>query len=112
MKPPMRHTAYKLTITRNAYGDYVSSGETALICHFRYITTQAGGANSRGIRGNESADSDAMAWFEPDSGVEREDLIKFEGEHFRVEKVTKARRLRDPTVQFIKVELLKYGVIS
>ena len=108
----MRHTSYKVTTTRNAYGDYVASGETALACHFRYITIQAGGASSRGVRGNESVDADAMAWFEPDSGIEREDIIKFEGEHFRVEKVTKARRLRDPSVQFIKVELLKYGAIS
>lgn len=108
----MRHTAYKVTTTRNAYGDYIAAGETALICHFRYITIQAGGSSGRNIRGNESVDADAMAWFEPDSGIEREDLIKFEGEHFRVEKVIKARRLRDPDVQFIKCELLKYGQIS
>ena len=38
--------------------------------------------------------------------------IKFEGEHFRVERVIKARRLRDTDVQFIKVFLLKYGTIS
>lgn len=111
MKPPMRHTAYKVTITRNAYGDYVASGETALKCHFRFITMQEG-AGGRQVRGNESVDSDAMAWFEPDSGIEREDLLKFEGEHFRVERVTKARRLRDPSVQFLKCELLKFGAIS
>lgn len=108
----MLHTAHKVVTTRNAYGDYVASGEVALSCHFRYITIQSGGSSGRGIRGNESVDSDAMAWFEPDSGIEREDIIKFDGEHFRVERVTKARRLRDPSVQFIKVELLKYGAIS
>lgn len=112
MKPPMRLTAYKVTTTRNTYGDYVSGTETALPCHFRYITLQSGGAKTSGIRGNEAVDADAMAWFEPDSGVEREDLIRFEGELFRVERITEARRLRDPDVQFIKVELLKYGAIS
>lgn len=106
MKPPMLHTAYKVTTTRNAYGDFTASGETALICHFRYITEQVTSTNS------ETIQSDAMAWFEPDSGVNRKDIIKFEGEHFRVERVTKARKLRNPSVQFIKVDLLKYGVIS
>ena len=106
MRPPMNHTAYKVTTTRNAYGDFLPSGETALKCHFRYITEQVTSTS------NEQIQSDAMAWFEPDSGIEKEDIIKFEGEHFRVERVIKARRLRDPSVQFIKVELLKYGVIS
>lgn len=106
MKPPMNFTAYKVTTTRNAYGDFLPSGETALKCHFRYITEQVTSTNS------ETIQSDAMAWFEPDSGVDRKDVIKFDGEHFRVERVTKARKLRDPSVQFIKVELLKYGVIS
>lgn len=106
MKPPMRHTAYKVSYTRNAYGDFLAASETALACHFRYITEQISGEN------NETIQSDAMAWFNPDSGVDREDIIKFEGEHFRVERVIKARRLRDTDVQFIKVFLLKYGTIS
>lgn len=101
----MMHTAYKVTTTRNTYGDFVASGETALKCHFRYITQQVEG-------NNETVTSDAMAWFEPDSGIDRQDIIKFEGEHFRVERVVKARRLRNPQVLFIKVELLKYGFIS
>lgn len=102
----MSFTAYKVTNTRNAYGDYVASGTTALKCHFRYITEQVTSTN------NETIQSDAMAWFEPDSGVNRGDIIKFDGEHFRVERVTRARKLRDKNVHFIKVELLKYGVIS
>ena len=106
MKPPMLHTAYKVTTTRNAYGDYIPSGEVALSCHFRYINEQVTSTN------DETIQSDAMAWFEPDSGVDRKDIIKFEGEHFRVERVIKARRLRETAVQFIKVELLKQGIIS
>lgn len=105
MKPPMIQTAYKVAKTRNEYGDYTATSETALACHFRYITEQV-------TENNEQINSDAMAWFEPDSGVDRKDIIKFEGEYFRVERVIKARRLREPGVQFIKVELLKYGVIS
>lgn len=102
----MLHTAYKVTTTRNAYGDYAASGETALICHFRYINDIQTGDN------NEVIQSDAMAWFEPDSGIAYKDIIKFDGEHYMVERVTEARKLRSPEVQFIKCELTRYGVIS
>jgi hypothetical protein len=51
-------------------------------------------------------------WFEPDSGVDKKDIIKFEGLHYQVEKVSQARRLRNPEVQFIKTELRRYGTIS
>lgn len=105
LKPPMLHTAYKVTVTRNAYGDYLSSGTTALSCHFRYITEVV-------TENNQQIQSDAQGWFEAGSGVEKGDIIKFEGEHYRVERVTQARRLRETTVQFIKTELLKYGTIS
>lgn len=104
--PPMFHTAYKVTSSRNAYGDYTSSGETTLKCHFRVINgLVTGGAN-------EEIQSDALAWFEPDSGVVKGDIIKFEGTHYRVERLTEARRLRNTSILFIKTDLLKYGVIS
>ena len=102
----MLHVAYKQTTTRNAYGDFVVSGETELPCHFRYITEQVTSTS------NEVVMSDAMAWFKSDSDVDRGDIIKFDNEFWRVERVFKARRLRDPDVQFIKTELLRYGQIS
>lgn len=102
----MLQTAYKVTTTRNAYGDFIASGEVELPCKFRDITYQVTDSN------NETIDCDAMAWFEPDSGVVRKDILKIDGEHYRVEKVTIARKLHNPNPQFIKVELKKYGVIS
>ena len=102
----MRHTAYKVSTTRNDYGDYVHGAETALPCHFRYITQHVPGGS------NETVNSDALVWFEPDSGVVEADVLRVDGVYFRVERVIKARRLRDPTVQFIKCELLRYGEIS
>lgn len=102
----MLHTAYKVSTTRNAYGDYVVSTQTALACHFREINEQVTTEN------NEVIQSDAQAWFEPDSGVDRKDILKINGLHYRVERVIKARRLRSSVVQFIKCDLLKYGPIS
>lgn len=103
--PPMVHTAYKITTTTNDYGDRIAGAQVAIKCHFRHITQHV-------YENNETVQCDAMAWFEPDSGIVRNTLIKFEGEHFRVEKVIKARRLHNPNVVFIKTELLKYGTIS
>ncbi len=106
MKPPLLHTAYKVTSTRNAYGDYVASGTSTLKCHVRIVNELTTTAN------NEQIQSDAMMWFEPDCGVEKGDIIKFEGTHYRVERKTDARRLRSTEVLFIKCDMLKYGAIS
>lgn len=105
MRPPMIHTAYKVTTIRNAYGDFYAGDGTAMPCHFRYITQQVSD-------NDETVNCDALIWLMPDSGVDRKDIIKFEGEHFRVERVIKGRRLREQAVQFIKCELLRYGQIS
>lgn len=106
MKPPMLLTAYKVETTTNAYGDRITGATTELKCHVRLITMLSTTSS------NEQVDCDALMWFEPDSGVQRGDIIKFENEHYRVERLTEARRLRSPEVQFIKCEMLKYGTIS
>jgi hypothetical protein len=106
MKPPMRHTAYKVTSTRNAYGDYVAGAKTAIVCHFRNVS------NIVTTNGSEAFQSDAMAWFEPDSGIVKNDVLIIDDDGWIVERVIKARKLRDSSVQFIKVDLMKYGVIS
>jgi hypothetical protein len=106
MKPPMRHTALKWVSTRNAYGDYSQTATVALPCHFRYITEQVTGVS------NETVQADAQAWFNPDSGIQKKDIITIDNENFRVERVIKGRRLRDSTVQFLKTDLLSYGVVS
>ena len=105
MKPPLNFIAYKVTTTRNAYGDYVASGEVELPCHWRSITDLVSDAP-------EQINSDAMAWFEPDSGVVKGDIIKFQGTHYKIERLTEAHTLEDDNIEFIKVELLKYGSIS
>lgn len=106
MKPPMHHTAYKVNYSLNAYGDKIIDDEITLKCHVRIITELNVNSN------NEQYQSDAMFWFEPDSGVVKGDIIKFDGTYYQVERLTEARRLRSTTVQFIKTECLKYGTIS
>lgn len=103
----MRQTAYKITATRNAYGDFVAGARTSLVCHFRYITQL-----NTDTYGSDAVKGDAMAWFEPDSGIVKKDILIIDSEGWLVSKVVKARRLRNPDVQFLKVTLVRYAVIS
>lgn len=102
----MHHTAYKVTVTRNAYGDYLPSGETAMACRFRAISEIVTGTN------NETIQSDAMAWFEPDSGIVKKDIVKIEGEHYMVERTIGGADFKTTNIPFVKTWLTKYGVIS
>ena len=104
MKPPLNQIAYLVTYTRNAYGDFVTSTTTAIKCRIREI-------NRIQIGVNEEINSDAMGWFEPDSGIERNSIVLFDGVYYQVERVVKARTFSTP-VQFIKTEMKKYGQIS
>jgi hypothetical protein len=106
MKPPMLHTAYKITTARNAYGDFDGTEETEYKCHFREISEEVSLSN------NQTIQSDAMAWFEPDADINKKDILKIYNTFYRVEKLILARSLRNPSVQFIKTDLLKYGRIS
>ena len=106
MKPPMLYTAYILATDRNKYGDYIDTVETAVKCHFRVINELQHSTASDQIQ------SDAMGWFEPDSGVVKGTIVKFEGTHYKVEQLIEARKLRDPNVQFLKTRMMKYGPIS
>ena len=101
MRPPMLHTAYKVDKVRNKYGDYEGSTENALPCHFREITALIDGLA-------DNIQSDALAWFMPDSGIVKGDVISFESTLYKVERLTKARRLRSTNVEFIKTELMRY----
>lgn len=106
MKPPMNQVAYLQTVSRNAYGDFSTDDETSLSCHFREI-------NETVILGqNEQTQSDAMAWFNPNSGVDKGSIIKITDEFYRVERVIKARTLHSSAIQFIKCYLIKHGAIS
>lgn len=106
MIPPLNQVAYKVAYTVNAYGDKTATTSTQLPCHFRNITDQVTTTS------NEYINADAMAWFEPDANIVKGDVVMIDDEHWRVERLTKARKLHDNVVQFLKCDLLHYGVIS
>lgn len=106
MKPPMLHTAYKVNYTRSAYGDYTVTNSYAIVCHFRYINEVIISNPS------ETTLSDAMAWFEPDADIKLEDIVLIDGNHYKVKKLIRARKLRSNSTVFLKTYLSFYGVIS
>lgn len=105
MKPNMTQTIVKVSASYNRFGDldFDNTGQNEyLIGKFRYITQLQITTQNR-----EQVTADAMAWFNPDSGVVRGDVLHYDGEYFRVEKVVKARDLDSEAVHFIKCYLVK-----
>lgn len=96
----LNQTCYKLILTRNKYGDRVyQQDNTPLACRLREITT------TRRETQGEIYDSDALLWLDPCSGVTIGDIIICEGASYQIERITKARKLGDSTVHFLKCDL-------
>lgn len=97
--PPFNRTCQKVTVSRNEWGDRIEGVTTTLSCHFRQIDTQ-----SRVTHGEEN-DADAMVWFPTGTAIADGDSLIFDGVHYQVERIVKAVRLGEDTIQFIKCDL-------
>ena len=98
----MEQTASLITTTRNQDGDQILSSTQDFKCRFRWITELDNISNREEMR------SDALIWVQPDTDIQEDNIIKFDGDNFRVRKVTQARRLRGNKVYFLKCLLDKY----
>lgn len=95
----MVHTCQIIGLERNEWSDYVEDSSTDQLCHFRQIS------NIRRITQGEDLDADAMVWFPHDANIELGSIVSFEGLTYQVERFTRARRLGDSQVQFLKCDL-------
>lgn len=98
----MLQTFSLITTSRDAYGDQVESSSAEYACKFREITETDRYGNREDMRG------DAMLWVEPSTPLEVGSIVEVENQKFRVERLTKARRMRSESVLFIKCLLEKY----
>jgi hypothetical protein len=98
----MEQTASLINTTRNDDGDQILSSTQDFKCRFRWITELDGVSNREEMR------SDALLWVQPSTDIKEDNIIKFDGDNFRVRKVTQARRLRGNKVYFLKCLLDKY----
>ena len=87
------------TLLRNAYGDYTETSRVTENCRFREITTMRRSAHQ------EVNDSDATIWLRPATVATKGCLLIFEGVYYQVERLTKARKLDDAEVHFVKCDL-------
>lgn len=93
-----------ITTTTDKHGDQKQSASTSLKCKFRYISATDKQVNS------EAFISEAMMWFTPDSGIVETNILKFDNQYWRVDRLVQARRLSDPTIQFLKAFVNKHSL--
>lgn len=100
----LKDTCTIVTEAVNKYGDHEYISEESAPCRFRYI-----GLLERDVHGERSG-SDAMLWLKPDQGVVQGDFIKYDGDYFQIEKMTKAKRLGETRVLFLKCMLNRFNI--
>lgn len=105
----MVETCSKVQTTYNGYGDLVYGVvEANLPCLFRPIEAiQIANSN------REEVTIDGMFWLRPTDGWDRGDIILYNGEYFRIDKLIEARRrLVDNSLQFLKAEVYRSRQVS
>lgn len=88
-----------ITPVRNRYGDYALGTSVDEACRFREISTVQRGVHS------ELNDSDAMLWLSAETSAVKGSIVLFDGTYYQIERLTKARRLGESDVQFVKCDL-------
>jgi hypothetical protein len=107
--PKLTQTCYKVSTTRNQYGDSVwGATGSAIPCMYRDISTLGQSSGNR-----EEVTLDGLFWLDNDQTVNKADIYKIGTEYIRIERVIQARdRLRGNTLAFIKCEVTKQRQIS
>ena len=87
--------------TRDDFGQEITGVTETLSCRWRDITEVRRGSNM------DTNDAQSMVWFAAadQSKVTKGTILFYEGQYYQVDKCTKARRLGETTVQFVKCEV-------
>lgn len=93
-----------ITPTINEFGGYDTNSSVTESCRFREIPTVRTGSYA------QISDADSMLWLGASSSVTEDKLILFDSKYYRIEKLTKARRLGETSIQFIKCELTRLNL--
>lgn len=101
----LKQSAKVLVTIYNKYGDQELSSYNSELCRFREING-LDKANNR-----EDIKSDAMLWLEPTSLIAEGDIVKCEGNFYRVQDIIKARKM-DGNIQFVKCLLERHSAIE
>lgn len=90
-----------VNVSRDDFGQQITGVTETLNCRWRDITEIRRGANM------DTNDAQSMVWFAAadQAKVSKGTILFYEGQYYQVDKCTKARRLGETTVQFVKCEV-------
>lgn len=101
---PLLQECQVVTVSRNAYGDYVETGSVTEPCRFRQIPTVKRTTNA------ELNDNDGIFWLAPTTAAQEGSILKYDGIYYQVDRLTRARKLHDTIVRFIKAEVKVFDI--
>jgi len=88
----------KIIVTsKDKYGDQKQTSQASINCRFRYITEVDKGVNREGMEA-----FDAIVWVAPETAIEEGTILQIEDKYWRVNRLVRARRMTDSTIQFLK----------
>lgn len=96
-------TAKLIVTSKDKYGDQKQTSQTSISCRFRYITEVESNVN----RESEEA-FDAIVWVASDTAIVEGSILQIESKYWRVNRLVRARRLTDSTVQFLKAYVKRH----
>lgn len=97
---------YLVSDTYNEYGEQEFTTSELIKCRFREIS------QINKFTNREEITADGMFWFEADESVIEGSIVKFESAYYRIEKITKARKLKSNTIHFLKCTASKVQPVS
>lgn len=85
--------------TRDDFGQEITGTTQTLACRWRDMTRTNRGSNT------DVNDADSLVHFKASAPVKRGSILLFDGDHYQVDKITKAKRLGETEKQFLKCEV-------
>lgn len=110
--PPMNLVCSIVTTSRDRFGDWVYDSSSSVKCHFREINKSVDSKSAKDNLHTDSNDAEAIVWLPAGTNVDVGTVILFDSLYFKVNKITKGRRLSSSEVHFLKCELERTQGIS
>lgn len=101
----LTQTGYLIPTTRNAHGDQIAGTPIVVIGKFRYVTGIERGQNIEALDG-----IDAIIWLSSDVNAGEGSILQFDDKYWRIDRLTKARKISGDTVEFLKAYVKKHSM--
>ena len=92
-------TCELITTSIDDFGQRIYASAATLNCRWRDIPSVQRDSH------HESSSADSMVWFAADEVVTKGSILRFDGNYYEVERITKARKLGGTAIQFLKCDV-------